>query len=238
MQNANVDLKPVLYKVLKVILIVHVAVLGAGFILIYTCKYFNPMFTSLQLYRTVSGVKNEPVIFVPLSHVDAPLKKVLIKLEDPSFRTHSGVDFDALVMAYKINRRVGRNVVGGSTITQQLTRTLFLLPYKNYARKYLELILALEMDALLSKNRILELYFNYVEFGKGVYGIGQAAQHYFHKEISQLSVDQLTQLIIILPSPVKYSPKDIQRKSFFRKRYNILSRDPSLNQYVEEGAPD
>jgi len=235
MLSESGNIKHLIYKILKIILVIHVVILGVGFVLIFTCKYFNPMFSSLQLYRAIHGVDNKKVIFVPLSHIDAPLKKVLIKLEDPSFKTHKGVDLDALFMAYKINRRVGRNVAGGSTITQQLVRTLFLLPYKTYFRKYIELFLALEMDALLSKNRILELYFNYVEFGKGVYGIGQAAQHYFHQDISQLSVDQLTQLIIILPSPVKYSPKDIQRKSFFRKRYNLLSNDPVLNKYVDEG---
>lgn len=227
------SIKKILWKITKWVLILHLVVFGFSFLWVLSYKYINPHNTSLMLYRQYyQGVKNKPVIFVPLSHIDVPLRKVLIKLEDPSFRSHYGVDFDALRMAYKLNKRYGRSIAGGSTITQQIARTLFLVPNKNYLRKYMELILALEMELVLSKNRILELYFNYVEFGKGVYGIGQASRHYFKRDISKLDVEQLTQLIIILPSPVKYSPKDIPRKSFFRKRLRILSHDPKLNKYV------
>jgi len=229
----KLNIKKGLWKITKWVLIAHLLIFGVSFIWVFSYKYVNPHNTSLMLYRQYyQGVKNQPVIFVPLAHIDVPLRRVLIKLEDPSFKSHYGVDFDALVMAYKLNKRYGRSVAGGSTITQQIARTLFLVPNKNYLRKYMELILALEMESVLSKNRILELYFNYVEFGKGVYGIGQASHHYFKRDISQLDVEQLTQLIIILPSPVKYSPKDIPRKSFFRRRYRLLSNDPNLNQYV------
>jgi monofunctional glycosyltransferase len=226
-------IKKTLWTITKWVFILHVVVFGFSLAWVFSYKYINPNNTSLMLYRQYyQGVKNKPVIFVPLSHIDVPLRKVLIKLEDPSFRSHYGVDFDAIRMAYKLNKRYGRSIAGGSTITQQIARTLFLVPNKNYLRKYMELILALEMELVLSKNRILELYFNYVEFGKGVYGIGQASRHYFKRDISKLDVEQLTQLIIILPSPVKYSPKDIPKKRAFRKRLNILSHDPSLNRYV------
>jgi len=229
----KLNIKKTLWKITKWVLIAHLLIFGVSFIWVFSYRYVNPHNTSLMLYRKYyQGVNNKPVVFVPLSHIEVPLRRVLIKLEDPSFKSHYGVDFDALVMAYKLNKRYGRSIVGGSTITQQIARTLFLVPNKNYLRKYMELILALEMESVLSKNRILELYFNYVEFGKGVYGIGQASRHYFKRDISQLDIEQLTQLIIILPSPVKYSPKDIPRKSFFRKRYRLLSNDPNLNKYV------
>ncbi len=224
----------VLFVIVKWILLLHLVVFGTSFIWIFTYKYINPQNTSLMLYRKYyQRVDNKPVIFVPLSQIRAPLKRVLIKLEDPSFKSHHGIDLDAMAMAYKINKRYKKTLVGGSTLTQQLARTLFLVPNKNYVRKYMELILALQMELLLSKNRIMELYFNYVEFGKGVYGIGQASKHYFKRDISRLDTEQLTQLLIILPSPIKYSPKDIPRKSFFRKRYRILSNDPNLNRYVD-----
>ena len=227
--------KKFVWLCVKWVLILHAIFLVTGAIAIFTIKYVNPRVTSLSLYRGyIQGVKNKPIEFVPLKEIDAPLKKVLIKLEDPSFKNHYGIDIEAMVSAYKINKRLKRTAAGGSTITQQLARTLFLVPDKNYLRKYLEILLALEMELILSKNRILELYFNYVEFGKGVYGIGPAAKHYFKTSAYNLSTEQLTQLLIILPSPIKYSPKDIQRKSFFRKRYRILARDPVLNKYVEE----
>lgn len=229
-------IRKVIWTVTKWILITHLVVFSVSFIWVLSYKYVNPHNTSLMLYRQYyQGVKNKPVIFVPLSQIKVPLRRVLIKLEDPSFKSHYGVDFDALAMAYKINKRYGRSIAGGSTITQQIARTLFLVPNKNYLRKYMELVVALQMELVLSKDRIMELYFNYVEFGKGVYGIGQASRHYFKRDISKLDVEQLTQLIIILPSPVKYSPKDIPRKSFFRKRYRLLSNDPKLNKYVGGG---
>ncbi len=225
--------RKLIWKVTKWVLLAHLIIFGLSFLWVLSYKYVNPNNTSLMIYRKYyQGVKNKPVVFVPLNKIKVPLRRVLIKLEDPSFKSHYGVDFDALAMAYKINKRYGRNIAGGSTITQQIARTLFLVPNKNYLRKYMELIIALEMELVLSKDRILELYFNYVEFGKGVYGIGQASKHYFKRDISKLDVEQLTQLIIILPSPVKYSPKDIPRKRFFRKRLNILYHDPNLNRYV------
>jgi monofunctional biosynthetic peptidoglycan transglycosylase len=229
--------KKILHFIIKWVIILHVIFLVTGAVTIFTYKYMNPRVTSLSLYRQyVQGVKNKPREFVPLKEIDAPLKKVLIKLEDPSFKSHIGIDLDAMKAAYKINQKYHRSIAGGSTITQQLVRTLFLVPDKNYLRKYLEILLALEMELILSKNRILELYFNNVEFGRGVYGIGPASRHYFKTSVNNLSTEQLTQLLIILPSPIKYSPKDIQRKSFFRKRYRLLSRDPVLNKYVDEPA--
>jgi len=228
-------LKKILYFVVKWVIILHVIFLVTGAVTIFTYKYVNPRVTSLSLYREyVQGVDNKEREFIPLKEIDAPLKKVLIKLEDPSFRSHYGIDVDAMFAAYKINQKYHKTIAGGSTITQQLVRTLFLVPDKNYLRKYLEILLALEMELILSKNRILELYFNNVEFGKGVYGIGPASRRYFKTSIHNLSTEQLTQLLIILPSPIKYSPKDIQKKRFFRKRYNLLSRDPVLNKYVDE----
>ena len=226
-----------LLLLVKWVLVLHLIFLATGAVVIFIYKYTNPRVTSLSLYREyVQGVKNKPFDFIPLKEIDPPIKKVLIKLEDPSFKRHYGIDLDAMMAAYKINKRYNRTIAGGSTITQQLVRTLFLLPNKNYLRKYLEVLLALEMELILSKNRILELYFNNVEFGKGVYGIGPASKHYFKTSVHNLSVEQLTQLLIILPSPIKYSPKDIQRKAFFRKRYRLLARDPLLNRYVDEPA--
>jgi monofunctional biosynthetic peptidoglycan transglycosylase len=224
-----------LYILIKWVVILHLIFLATGAVVVFIYKYTNPRVTSLSLYRQyVQGVKNQPFEFIPLKELDPSIKKVLIKLEDPQFKRHYGIDLDAMMAAYKINKKYNKTLAGGSTITQQLVRTLFLLPNKNYLRKYLEVLLALEMELILNKNRILELYFNNVEFGKGVYGIGPAAKHYFKTSVYNLSTEQLTQLLIILPSPIKYSPKDIQRKSFFRKRYRILARDPVLNKYVDE----
>ena len=214
-----------LVKLIKLVILIHVVILSIGGILLLTYKFVNPPTTSLALYREYfKHVKNKPFKFVPLKNIPYSAKADLIRLEDPSFRNHHGLDLRAMWEAYKINKRYGKKIAGGSTITQQITRTLLLTPHKNYVRKYVEVLLALEMEVLLSKDRILELYFNYVEFGKGVYGIGQGAYYHYHRELSQLSNGEIARLIIILPSPVKYGVNDIGKKRAFIRRSNILFR--------------
>lgn len=224
-----------IWLVLKIVLALHIIFLLSGAIAIFSIKYINPKFTSLSLYRKyVQKVDNKPFEYIPMSELSRSLKRGVIRLEDASFREHSGIDFDAIVTAYKLNKKYKRRVSGGSTITQQLVRTLFLLTDKNYLRKYLEALLALEMELILSKNRILELYINYIEFGKGVYGIGSASRHYYNKDARKLNAEQMARLLIILPSPIKYGPKDIHRKSFFRKRSRILANDPAFSPYIQD----
>lgn len=214
-----------LRKIAKAIVWAHVVILGAGGLLIFSYKFINPPTTSLAMYRKyVKHVKNKPFKFVRLKNIPYSAKSYLIRLEDPSFKHHHGLDLMATWEAFKINRRYGKKIAGGSTITQQITRTLFLTPHKNYLRKYIEILLALEMEVILSKDRILELYLNYVEFGKGVYGIGPAAYYHYHRDLSRLSSEEIARMIIILPSPVKYGVNDISKRKAFRRRSNILFR--------------
>ena len=104
---------------------------------------------------------------------------MFVYLEDHQFYTHHGIDLEAVRTAYERNKRAGTLAFGGSTITQQLTRTLFLTPHKNYLRKYLEALLSLELDLLLPKDRIMELYLNHIEWGSGIFGVGTAAKKLF-----------------------------------------------------------
>ena len=117
------------------------------------------------------------------------------------------------------------STTGGSTITQQLARTLFLNPERTYLRKYLEAIVALELDLLLSKRRILELYVNTIEYGKGVYGIGAAARHHFRKSIGKLSLDQYRRLVTIVASPLRYDTTNFGRRRALSWRYEYLLRN-------------
>ena len=111
---------------------------------------------------------------------------------------------------------------GGSTITQQLSRTLFLMPKKVMIRKYTELLISMEMEMILSKERILELYLNYCEWGKGIFGVAQASEHYYGKNPDKLSIDQTARLITILASPISYGPYTFHRKDFLANRYYII----------------
>ena len=150
---------------------------------------------------------------------------MFVKIEDSTFYEHPGIDPVAIRDAIRVNRQLGYIYYGGSTITQQLARTLFLNPERTYLRKYLEAIVALELDLLLSKRRILELYVNTIEYGKGVYGIEAAARHHFRKSIGKLSLDQYRRLVTIVASPLRYDTTNFGRRRALSWRYEYLLRN-------------
>jgi monofunctional biosynthetic peptidoglycan transglycosylase len=148
---------------------------------------------------------------------------------------------EAFARAREINARIGRTLYGGSTLTMQVARTLFLVPVKSYVRKYLEVLTAFELEALLPKNRILELYFGYAEWGKGLFGIEAASRRWYGRGINAISRDEAARLVALLSSPVKYGPDTLQRSGILRERYYYLSRryDPPAESPppVEAAAP-
>jgi monofunctional biosynthetic peptidoglycan transglycosylase len=152
------------------------------------------------------------------ANISDNLKRAVIASEDDAFSSHDGVDWDALEKAWSRNSRAEQRsaqqqrttrapkVVGGSTITQQLAKNLFLSGERTYARKAQEFVLTMLLEAMLGKRRILEIYLNSVEWGEGVFGAEAAAQHYFGKTASQLSVTEAARLAVMLPRP-KYFEK-------------------------------
>jgi len=157
-----------LRMVTKVILYAHlIFVMLIGIISVIYINT-NPPVTILTLYR--DGFQAKKPSFIPLRNTSSTFQLDLINLEDGNFRKHFGIDIEAIKRARAKNQEVGRTAQGGSTISQQLARTLFLTPHRTYLRKYLELIITFELELILGKDRILELYINYAELGKGVYG--------------------------------------------------------------------
>ncbi len=202
----------------------HLAFVLATSSAIILYRFVNPPVTGIQMYRTVFyRWPTEKRRYLPLKKIPSRTRKMVIKVEDGTFYEHHGVILAAMKNAWKLNQGLGKNVYGGSTITMQTARTLFLVPEKNYVRKYLEIIVALEMEAFLGKDRILELYLNYAEWGKGVYGIEAAARHYYGKGVASLSVDQAIRLVTLLSSPIKYSPTTISKSAILRSRYRYLT---------------
>ena len=134
------------------------------------------------------------------------LPHAIVAAEDGRFYEHGGIDWEAIEEALEENRN-GRRRRGGSTISQQLVKNLFLTTHSNYVRKGLELPLTYLAELLLSKDRILELYMNVVEFGPGVYGAEAAARHHFDRSAEQLSRYQAASLAAILPNPRARSPQ-------------------------------
>ena len=139
--------------------------------------------------------------WVPYPRISMQLKRAVIAAEDAKFAEHGGFDWDGIENALEKNRKKGRVVAGGSTITQQLAKNLFLTPTKSYWRKAGEAVVTVLLEAMLPKQRIFELYLNVIEWGDGVFGAEAAAQRYFGVPAAQLSAEQAARLAAMTPSP-------------------------------------
>jgi penicillin-binding protein 1A len=145
-------------------------------------------------------------IFVPLQQIPKTLRNAMIAIEDARFYSHFGVDLRGIGRAAYANFRHGRVVEGGSTITQQLAKVLFLTPDRRFSRKVKEALLAIELEKRYSKDRLLELYLNQIYLGHGTYGVEAAARLYFGKSVQELALPEVALLAALPRSPGSYSP--------------------------------
>jgi monofunctional glycosyltransferase len=196
-------------------------------------KNSNPKTTALMEIRAEQYKRKglKPVrkqIWVPYNHFSEHLKKAIILAEDAAFFSHQGVDLFELKEALKDDLETGRFRRGASTITMQLARNLYLSPEKNLLRKGREIMIAFEMDRVLSKQRIFEIYLNVVEWGPGVYGAEMAARHYYSKSAASLTVAEAATLAALLPSPLKY------RERSLLQRRDVILRRMLKTRYITE----
>ena len=143
--------------------------------------------------------------FVPLSQISPDLQHAVIAAEDARFYQHHGFDWHAIEIAAEDDMEGGR-LRGGSTITQQLVKNLFLSTERSLARKAVEFTLVPVVEAILTKQRILELYLNVIEWGPGIYGAEAASEYYYHVHASGVSREQAARLAAIIPAPLKRKP--------------------------------
>ena len=164
--------------------------------------------------------------WVPLSQVSPFVIKAVIIAEDDKFWSHEGFDFEAMQKALEKDLKHKRFKAGGSTISQQLAKNLYLSPSKNPMRKLREAVLTWRIERNLSKKRIIEIYLNIVEWGDGVFGVEAAAQHYYGRPASDLSAVEASQLAAALPNPRRYSPTGGGRYISYRSEaiYRIMAR--------------
>lgn len=172
-------------------------------------REFNPnmtRFMSIRLDELREKNSNAALNhqWVPYTKISINLKRAVIAAEDDKFIDHEGFDWDGIQKALEKNQRKGKAVAGGSTISQQLAKNLFLSPSKSYLRKGEEAIITVMIEALWSKRRILEVYLNVVEWGNGVFGAEAAARRYYGISASQLGPAQAARLAVMLPNPRKY----------------------------------
>ena len=186
----------------------------------------NPAKTAFMEYREAEwrreGLNDKKIDqkWVSLDNVSQNLIKAVLIGEDDKFWHHEGFDYQAIERAIEKNIVAKKFKMGGSTISQQLAKNLYLSPSKNPVRKIKEAILTWRLEKTLSKRRILELYVNVVEWGDGIFGIGQAARHYYGVSAARLSAQQASRLAAILPNPILYSPAGSSR--YVRNRSNII----------------
>src|SRR5258706_5715017 len=162
-------------------------------------------------------------IFVPLAQIPKALREAIIATEDARFYSHYGVDPMGIARAVYQNFRRGRIVEGGSTITQQLAKVLFLTPDKSLERKLKEAVLALELERRYSKDRIIEMYLNQIYFGHGAFGVEAAARTFFGKSVTELSLSESTLLAGLPKAPSTYSPFE-HPEAAKRRRATVLAR--------------
>jgi len=176
--------------------------------------------------------------FVPLDSISPYLQKAVIASEDAGFYFHPGFDVRAIAEALEANQRRGKTKFGGSTITQQLAKNLFLNSERSWDRKFKEMAYALLMEKYLGKDRILELYLNYAQWGKDIFGCEEASQAYFHKSCARLNLDQSINLAAMLASPGKHHP-GMKESRFMANRRAVIyqnmfpKRDSSLVDSLE-----
>ncbi|HAH32884.1 MAG TPA: monofunctional biosynthetic peptidoglycan transglycosylase [Elusimicrobia bacterium] len=219
---------------MKIILAAAGAVLLASAVYVFwlpdvrTLKKQNPTVTSYMLIKerqaAAKGKKlSRNIIWTGWDGISENLKHAVLVAEDDNFYGHKGVDWESTWRAVKTDLKARRLARGGSTITQQVARNLYLSPSKNPLRKVKEILIARRLEKTLGKRRIFEIYLNVAEWGKGIYGAQAASTAYFGKNALELTPEEAAALAAALPSPRRYSPTKGTR--FMEKRKSqIVSR--------------
>lgn len=188
-------------------------------------KKENPNKTALMEFREAEWKakgrkRSASQAWVPFSSISPYMAKAVIIAEDDKFWTHDGFDFEAMQKAMEKDLKAGRFKSGGSTISQQLAKNLYLSPRKSFLRKLREAVITWRLERTLSKRRILELYLNVAEWGDGVFGIEAAARHHFGKSAADLTPMEAARLAAVLPNPRRLDASGDQR--YVNSRANVI----------------
>lgn len=199
---------------------------GISIFLVVLFKWVPVPFTPLMATRIIeSKIDGEDAVFShdwePIENISPNLQKAVIASEDGNFLTHSGFDFEAMQKAYENNNK-GKKLKGGSTISQQTAKNVFLWQGRSYVRKGLEAYFTVLIELIWGKERIMEVYLNSIEMGKGVYGAQAATQHWYQKNASSLTAREAAGIAAILPNPRKF--KASNSSSYINRRKDKIMR--------------
>ena len=200
--------------------------IGLSLFLVVFFKFVPVPFTPLMLIRAIENKTAGKSVYFnhdwePLENISVNLQKAVIASEDGLFLTHNGFDFKSMQKAYKNNER-GRRIKGGSTISQQTAKNVFLWQGRSYVRKGLEAYFTVLIELIWGKERIMEVYLNSIEMGDGVYGAQAAAEHWYRKDAANLTPKQAAGIAAILPNPRKYTATS--SSSYVNKRKDKIVR--------------
>lgn len=225
----------------------------AGFFLLLSASYVfwlpdvselrrkNPLETSFMRIKekqaAAQGKKlGRTIVWKDWDGISDNLKHAVLVAEDDGFYRHRGVDWESTRKALEADWKQKRFAKGGSTITQQLARNLYLSPSKNPLRKIKELLIARQLEKVLGKRRIFEIYLNVAEWGKGIYGAEAAARAYFGKSAADLDPEEAAALAAALPSPRRYSP--VKGTKFMERRKSSIVARMRASGYLPEEADE
>ncbi|MCL6461887.1 monofunctional biosynthetic peptidoglycan transglycosylase [Flavobacterium micromati] len=199
---------------------------GISLFLVVLFKFIPVVFTPLMVIRAIENKFAGKEVFFshdwePIDKISMNLQKAVIASEDGNFLTHNGFDFTAMQKAYKSNER-GRRIKGGSTISQQTAKNVFLWQGRSYFRKGLEAYFTVLIEMIWGKERIMEVYLNSIEMGDGVYGAQAATEHWYRKDATSLTPIQAAGIAAILPNPRKY--KATSSSSYINNRKTKIVR--------------
>ena len=188
----------------------------------------NPTTTRFMELRLEAMRRKDPgaklkQVWVPYERISGNVKRAVIAAEDTRFMQHFGVDWEAIEKARERNEKRGRVTHGGSTITQQLAKNLFLSGERSYVRKGQELLITWMLETVMTKRRILEIYLNVVELGNGIYGVEAGARHHFGLGAGQLEAPEAARLAAMLPAP-RYFDRNPDSDSLYQRTATISQR--------------
>ena len=194
-------------------------IITSAWVLLY--RFVNPPITWLMVQRSMERQSDGKSFkmerkWLNYDELSTNLKRAALAGEDAGFMNHWGFDFKSIQRAYEKNQR-GRRVSGGSTITQQTAKNVFLWPSRSWVRKGFEAYITMLIEILWSKQRILEVYLNVIEMGEGIYGAEAATQAYYGKSAQSLSKGQAAMLVAVLPNPLRWSPAKPNSTVYFRQ---------------------
>lgn len=232
-------------KMLKILfLAVFVSLLaGVVLILVWASKISIPDFQSFENRKIVESTKiydstGEILLYdvhqdisrtlIPFSEIPRHLKNATVAIEDSEFYHHKGISYESIVRAFFVNLEAGNKVQGGSTITQQVAKNTLLTSEKSYTRKIKEVVLALKMEGIFSKEEILSFYLNEIPYGGANYGVETAAQYFFGKSAKDLTLAESAYLAAIPKAPTYYSPYGSHKKELESRKNLVLERMSAL----------